>query len=82
MQAIIDKHSVLVLTKDSGLKRIKTPFNVICITAIKTITIGDRCKVDLVIICSFYRLKYQIGERNYPYSYFIICIDKAPLQAI
>ncbi len=78
MQVIIDKHSLLVLTKESGLKRLKTPFNVICIVAVKTIIVGDKCEVDLVIKCSVYRLKYRIKGQLYPYYLFIVCIDKVP----
>ena len=78
MEVIIDKHSILVYTKDYGLKRLKTPFNVICISAIKPMVVGDRCKVDLVLRCSIYRLKYKIQEQTYPYYCFIICIDEVP----
>ena len=78
MEVIIDKQSLLVYTKDSGLKRLKTPFEVICISAIKPIVVGDRCMVDLVIKCSIYRLKYKIEGQMYPYYCFIICIDEVP----
>ena len=46
--------------------------------AVRTIVVGDKCSVDLVIFSTVYKLKYKIADKVYPYYCFVVSIYEAP----
>ena len=64
-----DPSSLLAVTVER-LKRIKTPFNVVCIQSTGKIKKGQVVVVDSVHVSKRYSLIYQIGKKHYSYRYF------------
>jgi hypothetical protein len=64
-----DPSSLLAVTLDK-LKRINTPFQVLCVRSIGNILKGTNVWVDSVHCSKSHTLIYMIGGKNYSYRFF------------
>jgi len=67
-----DGYSILVVTKDSKIRRIYTPIEVVCIESIDDLQFGEELFVDEVFPDEDDILLYKIRGNLYAYNHFKI----------
>jgi hypothetical protein len=67
-----DSFSMLIMNKQGKIKRLYTPFSVVCIETIDEIKIGYQFFVDEIFDDEDDILLYKIKGNLYSYTYFII----------
>ena len=67
-----DGYSILVITKDSIIRRIYTPIEVVCIESVDDLKFGEELFVDEVFPDEDDILLYKIRGNLYAYKHFKI----------
>lgn len=67
-----DTYSILVITKESVIRRLYTPIEVVCVESVDDLNYGEELYVDEVFPDEDDILLYKIKGNLYAYNYFMI----------